>query len=322
VRISIDRVRDARQRARRLARRTAAVAYRSIVVPLLGRAETEHALDLACRLAAERRANVVLVAPILVDQELPLDARFEREGTVMRARLRRASELARSYGVGTKERVIRAREGGLGREVAEVAVDHRAELVVVGAPVESRRGFRRAFPPDVLGIVRDAPSRVMIVSGPVVRRSRHEKAALSRILVPMKLGPIGEEMVKTGIKLAGHQRASVEALFVIRVPLDQPVDAQLFEEEERAAASLAEAAALGAAQGVEVTGKKVRARSIGEAIVEAAAAEGADLVLLGSSPRWRRQKRFFSPTVEYVLRHATSEVLVVAFPQDATLRPE
>ncbi|MBV8065138.1 MAG: universal stress protein [Actinobacteria bacterium] len=319
---SLEQMRQARSRARRLARRTAAVTYRSIVVPLLGRSETAHALDLACRLAGQRGANVVLVAPILVDQELPLNARFDRETNVMRVRLRRANELAKTYGVGTKERIIRTRTGGLGREIAEVVTDHRAELVVVGAPVHSRRGFRRAFPDEVLAIVRDAPTRVMIVSGPVVRRPRTERPALSRILVPMKLGPIGEEMIKTGIRLAGHQQAAIEALFVIKVPLDQPVDAPLFDQEERAAASLAEAASLGAAQGVAVVGKTVRARSIGEAIVAEAAEESADLVILGSSPKWRRQRRFFSPTVDYVLRHADSEVLVVAFPQGATLLSE
>ena len=59
----------------------------------------------------------------------------------------------------------------------------------------------------------------------------------------------------------------------------------------------------------------MRARSIGHAIVEEAEARGVDLIVLGSSPRWRRQSRFFSPTVDYVLRHAPCEVLVVAFPQ-------
>jgi nucleotide-binding universal stress UspA family protein len=321
MRLGLERVRDARHRARRLARRTAAVAYRSIVVPLLGRAETEHALDLACRLASQRSANVILVAPVIVEQELPLNAHFERETKVMRVRMQRAKEIARAYGVGVKERLIRTRAGGLGREVAEVAGDHRAELVVVGAPVESRRGFKRAFPAEVLAIVREAPCRVMIVSGPVVRRARQQQAALSWILVPMKLGPIGEEMVKTAIKLAGDQHAAVEALFVIKVPLDQPIDAPLSEEEEQAAASLAEAAALGAAQGVEVTGRAKRARSIGEAIVDEAARTSADVIVLGSSARWRRQARFFSPTVDYVLRHAAGEVLVVAFPQGATLQP-
>ena len=59
----------------------------------------------------------------------------------------------------------------------------------------------------------------------------------------------------------------------------------------------------------------MRARSIGEAIVSAAAERGVDLIVLGSSPRWRRQSRFFSPTVDYVLRKAPAEVLIVAFPQ-------
>jgi APA family basic amino acid/polyamine antiporter len=141
------------------------------------------------------------------------------------------------------------------------------------------------------------------------------QAEFSKILVPMKLGQIGEEMVATAVKLAQERHASVEALFVIRVPLDLPFDAPLEEVEEQAAASLAEAAALGAEQGVEVVGRAIRARSIGEAIVREASGSGIDLIVLGSSARWRRQSRFFSPTVDYVLRHAPAEVLIVAFPQ-------
>jgi APA family basic amino acid/polyamine antiporter len=137
----------------------------------------------------------------------------------------------------------------------------------------------------------------------------------SRILVPMKLGEIGEEMVATAVKLAQERGASVEALHVILVPLDQPLDAPLYDREEQAAASLAEAAALGADNGVVVEGRVLRARAIGEAIVAAARESGADLIVLGSSPRWRRQSRFFSPTVDYVLRKADAEVLIVAFPQ-------
>ena len=139
--------------------------------------------------------------------------------------------------------------------------------------------------------------------------------AISTILVPMKLGEIGEEMIATAVKLAQERSASVVAIHVIRVPLDQPLDAELVDEDERAAASLAEAAALGADLGVEVEVRSIRARSIGEAIVQAAEEAGADLIVLGSSPRWRRQSRFFSPTVDYVLRKAPAEVLVVAFPQ-------
>jgi basic amino acid/polyamine antiporter, APA family len=135
------------------------------------------------------------------------------------------------------------------------------------------------------------------------------------VLVPMKLGPIGEEMVATAIALATEREAQVDALFVIVVPLDHELDAPLFELEEQAAASLAEAVLLGEENGVRVEPVTVRARSLGSAIVDQAVGRGSDLIVLGSSPRWRRQSAFFSPTVDYVLRTAPCEVLVVAFPQ-------
>ena len=136
-----------------------------------------------------------------------------------------------------------------------------------------------------------------------------------KILVPMKLGVIGEEMLATAVKLASEHGAEVHALHVIRVPLELPLDAPMIDQEERAAASLAEAALLGADLGVQVRTEAIRARSIGEAIVDEATKRGVDLIVLGSAPRWRRQSRFFSPTVEYVLRKAPCEVLVVAFPE-------
>ena len=136
------------------------------------------------------------------------------------------------------------------------------------------------------------------------------------VLVPMKLGDVGEEMVATAIALAKERDAGVEALFVLPVPRELPLDAPLPPELlERARLSLEEAQALGEDHDVEVAAVAVRARSIGHAIVDEAARRDADLIVLGSSPRWRRQSRFFSPTVDYVLRNAPCEVLVVAFPE-------
>jgi basic amino acid/polyamine antiporter, APA family len=136
-----------------------------------------------------------------------------------------------------------------------------------------------------------------------------------RILVPMKLGPIGEEILATAIKLAEERGSTVSAVHVIAVPLDRTLDADMLDAEERAEASLAEAKLLAAEHGVVVEGKVVRSRAIGEAIVEEARAEDVDLIVMGSSPRWRRQSRFFSPTVDYVLRQAPCEVMVIAYPQ-------
>ena len=166
----------------------------------------------------------------------------------------------------------------------------------------------------------------------VVRRSEHAKlmqnveplkpdlvpepeGVYQSILVPVKLGPIGEEMLATAIRLAEERSCTVRALHVIQVPLDVPIDAELIEQEERAEASLADAKLLASEHGVQVEGEIVRARAIGEAIVEHASGDGVDLILMGSSPRWRRQSRFFSPTVDYVLRRASCEVMVITYPQ-------
>src|SRR6266498_3150418 len=111
-----------------------------------------------------------------------------------------------------------------------------------------------------------------------------EEGVYQSILVPLKLGPIGEEMLATAIRLAEERSCSVRALHVIRVPLDMPLDAELLDQEERAEASLADAKLLASEHGVEVDGEIVRARAIGEAIVESASNDSVDLILLGSSP--------------------------------------
>jgi APA family basic amino acid/polyamine antiporter len=142
-----------------------------------------------------------------------------------------------------------------------------------------------------------------------------EEGLYQSILVPVKLGPIGEEMLATAIRLAEERSCAVRALHVIKVPLDTPIDAELHDQEEQAEASLADAKLLASEHGVDVQGEIVRARAIGEAIVENASDDGVDLILMGSSPRWRRQSRFFSPTVDYVLRRAPCEVMVITYPQ-------
>ncbi len=141
-------------------------------------------------------------------------------------------------------------------------------------------------------------------------------ADFARILVPMKIGEIGEEMIATAIALAKERGAEIEAITVVRVPRRFVLEGELPPDvAARVDASLEEARLLGEDHGVAVRTGVVRARSIGHAIVDEARERGVDLIVLGSSPRWRRQSRFFSPTVDFVLRNAPCEVLVVAFPE-------
>jgi APA family basic amino acid/polyamine antiporter len=159
-------------------------------------------------------------------------------------------------------------------------------------------------------------AKVGVLQGVDPRIALPTGATFKRILVPMKLGVIGEEMVATAIALAKERGARVEAITVVQVPRERALDAPLPADVARAAAdSIAEATALGEENEVEVHADAVHARSIGHAIVEEAERRQVDLIVLGSSPRWRRQSRFFSPTVDHVLKHAHCEVLVVAFPE-------
>jgi len=172
-------------------------------------------------------------------------------------------------------------------------------LVGLGAYVVVRRAQKAGVFDDIDPVVQLPPG-----------------ASFHKILVPMKIGDIGEEMVATAIALAKEREATVEAVFVVRVPRAFPLDGPGLppDVQARADASLAEARALGEDNGIEIVTRIVNARDIGYAIVDEATKTEADLIVMGSSPRWRRQSRFFSPTVDHILRNAPCEVLVVAFP--------
>jgi APA family basic amino acid/polyamine antiporter len=134
------------------------------------------------------------------------------------------------------------------------------------------------------------------------------------ILVPLKLGAIGEEVLATALRLAEERSASVHVLTVVRVPLSRPLEGEVGDEQERGREALEEAEEIAAEHGVAVTGQVVRARSLSEAIIDEARAIGADLIVMGSAARWRSQSRFFSPTVDEVLRGAPCDVMVVTYP--------
>jgi nucleotide-binding universal stress UspA family protein len=160
--------RDSLELGRRRLRRTTYLLvgrWRMVVVPLLEHEHTRHALELASRLAFERGTRVLLVAPLFVEWELPLEAHFKDEEAALHAELERERALAESYGVTAHTQIVRTRPGELGRGLAEVADDVRASLIVVGAAVDSQRGFRRPFSRDVWSVLNDAPCPVMIATG-------------------------------------------------------------------------------------------------------------------------------------------------------------
>jgi nucleotide-binding universal stress UspA family protein len=287
-----------------------------VLVPLVDDPTAYEAVHVAARLAAVHHGRLELLRVLVVPAELPLDCHLGEQEADAERLLDETASLAESLGVKVSKHVVRARHAG--PAIVEEAKRRHADLVTLGAP---RSTHRQIFGHTVDYVLKHSTTRVMVAAGkrrwlPFGGTNTAEPGTFNRILVPVKLGPIGEEMLGTAITLAAGHGAVVDALHVVNVPLELPLEDELLpDEEERAAAALAEARLLAAEHGVTVETATVRTRSIGRAIVDRAAETGADVIALGSAPRWRRQSRFFSPTVDYVLRRAESEVLIVAFPE-------
>ena len=135
-----------------------------------------------------------------------------------------------------------------------------------------------------------------------------------RLLVPVLSGRASDEALDIAAGLAAERGAQITAVYVVEVPLDQPLSADLPAEEELANRELDEARAIGESYGVSVIPRLVRARNAGAAIVEEADRRASEIVVIGA-PRKdlpSRKRAIFGRTVDYVLKNARCRVLVAA----------
>ncbi|HEX6662037.1 MAG TPA: amino acid permease [Gaiellaceae bacterium] len=136
------------------------------------------------------------------------------------------------------------------------------------------------------------------------------------ILVPVKPGRASMEAIDYACRLAAERRSSIAAVSVVVVPLELPLDTFLEEQELAAYEALRSAAAIAELYGVEVTERLVRARHPGRAIVDEAARRHSEIIVIGT-PRISGRRAVFSDTVDFVLKHAPSRVMVAAGPRAA-----
>jgi basic amino acid/polyamine antiporter, APA family len=135
------------------------------------------------------------------------------------------------------------------------------------------------------------------------------------ILVPVKPGRESEEAIDFACRLASDRGATIVAVTVVTVPLELSLETELPEHEAEADEALDSAVAIAELYGVNAVARLLRARSPGRAIVREAERRQAEIIVIGSR-RWDRAT-VFSPTVDYILRHAPSRVMVVAGRQAA-----
>jgi basic amino acid/polyamine antiporter, APA family len=139
-----------------------ALEYRSILVPVKPGRMSQEAVDVACRLAAQRRSTIAAVAVVTIPLELSLATRLEAEEHQADEVLDAARAIGELYGVDVIGRLVRARSAG--RAIVDEAERRHSEIIVMGAP--RRELPRRAVFSDTVDFVlKHAPCRVMVAAG-------------------------------------------------------------------------------------------------------------------------------------------------------------
>jgi nucleotide-binding universal stress UspA family protein len=112
-----------------MARRGVSAVSR-ILVPVRGSAYNERAVELACRLGAEQKAEIVVAYVIEVPLALPLSAPLEAEERRAEDCLARAVGIISRHGLHPKTSI--ARERDVARGILKVAKDEHVAMVVLG----------------------------------------------------------------------------------------------------------------------------------------------------------------------------------------------
>lgn len=141
-----------------------------------------------------------------------------------------------------------------------------------------------------------------------------------RILVPFDGGSASAYALDVACCTAAGTGDEVQAVYVVRIPYQLPIDAEIPGERERAEYIFAHAHAIADCYRACLITVMVEARELGPAIVEAA--QGCDIIMIGPRPRRRLLGRFlFGRTLRYVMAHAPCQVLIGYEPPAAETAP-
>ena len=137
---------------------------------------------------------------------------------------------------------------------------------------------------------------------------------LRRILVPLlNESNVTDRIVALAAQMAQSRDGYVELLAVIEVPFMLPLNAYVEQDQRRALALLDRAEVIAKRYTTNLTKHLLKARLSSVAIVREAEERAIDMILTANSPtRVYSGKQQLDPVVEYVLKNAPCEVLVLS----------
>ncbi len=148
------------------------------------------------------------------------------------------------------------------------------------------------------------------------RQVSPEKAGTPyRLVVYVTGGPEDQRLLEIVEKIGQRQNTYITIAYVVEVQQSMPLDAELPAEIERGESVLhaAEAYANRCVGGRRdhIMTELLQARSSGAAIVDEAIESKADAIMLSCSVRKKHGRPIIGDAVDYVLRNAPCEVIVI-----------
>ena len=119
-----------------------ALEYRRLVVPVITGQPSDDAMDVACRLAAERGSRIVALNVLEIPLDLPLAEELPEVEALANRELDEAVAIGDSYGVRVVGRLERARSAA--KAIVAEADARDAEIIVIGSPRRRVTGSQAA----------------------------------------------------------------------------------------------------------------------------------------------------------------------------------
>jgi basic amino acid/polyamine antiporter, APA family len=140
-----------------------ALEYRRLLVPVIPGQPSDAAMDVACRLAAERGSRIVALNILEVPLDQPLTQELPELERVANRELDEAAAIGDSYGVRVLTRLERARSAG--PAVVAEAEARDTEIIVLGSPRRRLTAAQAAvFGKTVDYVLKHAACRVLVTA--------------------------------------------------------------------------------------------------------------------------------------------------------------
>ena len=136
-----------------------------------------------------------------------------------------------------------------------------------------------------------------------------------KVIVPVSGGSVDRRLIEALRKICYRQAVEITLVYVVEVDQSMPLDAELPDEVNRGESVLRNTADATRSdldpQVAHVYTELLQARSAGAAIVDEATDKNADAIMVGATLRRQFGRLTIGETVDYVLKHAPCEVIVI-----------